>query len=207
MFFPLTPVVKNLIILNALMFFGTMLLPTETRLSLSLGYFQNEEIFEPYQLVTHFFMHQDLSHLFFNMIGLYFFGAKLEMIIGAQRFLKLFFVSALGAVVLSVGVDYLLLQYALEGEKMTQASMIYWGRSWGASGGLYGVIAGAAVAFGNDTFRLLIPPIPVKVKYLALFYVGISIFGAFGPSDGIGHLAHLGGALFGFLIMQYWRRS
>lgn len=201
----LTPVIKNLIILNVLMFFGTMLLPAETRLNLALGYFENGEIFRPYQLATHFFMHADLSHLLFNMLGLFFFGDKIERYLGPERFLILFFVSAAGALLLHTGAQYYELHQIIDWPE-SRMNEVGW-RSWGASGGVYGVIAARAYKYGNDVFMLIIPPIPVKVKYLALFYIGITIFSAFsGRADGVAHFAHLGGAVFGFLMMKYYER-
>ena len=202
--FPLTPVIKNLIILNVLMFIGTSFLPNGG-IHLALGYFENPETFRPYQLATHFFMHGGFSHLLFNMLGLYFFGVKLEAMMGPERFLKLFFISAAGALLLYVGSQYVELHYL--SDNLNEQRTIYWGRMLGASGGLYGVIAARAYAYGDDVFQLIIPPIPVKVKYLAIIYIGLSIFSAFGGrADGVAHFAHLGGALFGFLLMKYYQK-
>lgn len=201
--FQLTDVVKNLLILNILMFIGAFTILGDSNLLgqgrniLGLAYFETE-FFKPYQLVSHLFMHQDFMHLFFNMLGLVIFGPKLERYLGAKHFLILYFVAALGAVVLHTGVQYIELHH-MGNENILR------GLSWGASGALYGIIIGYALKFPNDQFMLIIPPMPVKAKYIALFYIGYDLFAGFNNfNTGIAHFAHLGGALFAFLLIKYW---
>lgn len=151
--------------------------------------------FMPWQLVTYGFLHDlnGISHILFNMFGLWMFGRDLERLMGAQRFLIYYLTCVVGAGVVQLVVAQM------------QGS-IY--PTLGASGGVFGILLAYAMAFPNRTVLLLIPPIPMKAKYFVLFYGLLELYlGVSGRSPGVANFAHLGGMLFGFILLQYWRGS
>jgi membrane associated rhomboid family serine protease len=149
--------------------------------------------FMPWQLVTYGFLHDmsGLSHILFNMFGLWMFGRDLERLMGAQRFLTYYLTCVVGA-----GVVQLIVAGMQGGTYPTL----------GASGGVFGILLAYGMAFPNRTVMLLIPPIPMKAKYFVLAYGLLELFlGVSGLSPGVANFAHLGGMLFGFILLQYWR--
>jgi len=151
--------------------------------------------FMPWQLVTYGFMHdtRSLMHIIFNMLMLWMFGRELERLMGARRFLIYYMVCVVGAgaVQLMVGVA--------QG----------WGvPTVGASGGVFGILLAYGMAFPNRRIMLMFPPIPMKAKYfvimLGLFELSI---GFSGVQNGVANFAHLGGMLFGFMLIRYWRKE
>ena len=215
----ITDVVKNLLILNVLMYIGTIFLgePHGTALNQLVG-FGNGEVsdwgrlrfalfspnspyFQPVQLVTHMFMHGDFTHLFFNMFGIFMFGPPLEVMWGPKKFLLYYLVAGFGAMILHLFVKYLGMAYFAEPAYMANIPML------GASGALFGLLAGFGMLFPENRIMLLIPPIPIRAKYFVMMYAGIELFLGLGKfNTGIAHFAHLGGALFGFLLILYWRK-
>ncbi|HEX2139193.1 MAG TPA: rhomboid family intramembrane serine protease [Woeseiaceae bacterium] len=148
--------------------------------------------FSPWQLLTYGFLHGDLWHIFFNMFALWMFGRDLERIMGARRFLTYFLTCVIGAGIIQLIVA------AMQGG-------IY--PTIGASGGVFGLLLAYGMAFPNNTVMLLFPPIPMKAKYFVLIFGLLELFlGVSGATPGIANFAHLGGMLFGFLLLQYWRR-
>lgn len=150
--------------------------------------------FMPWQLVTYGFLHDlgGLSHIFFNMFGLWMFGRDLERMMGPRHFLIYYLTCVVGA-----GIVQLIVAQA-------QGS-IY--PTLGASGGVFGILLAYGMAFPNRTVMLLIPPIPMKAKYFVLIYGLLEFYlGVSGRTPGIANFAHLGGMLFGFVLLQYWRR-
>jgi membrane associated rhomboid family serine protease len=151
--------------------------------------------FMPWQLVTYGFLHDitGLQHILFNMFGLWMFGRDLERLMGPQRFLTYYLTCVVGA-----GVVQLVVAGVQGGVYPTL----------GASGGVFGILLAYAMAFPNHTVMLLFPPIPMKAKYFVLFYGLLELYlGVSGRSPGVANFAHLGGMLFGFLLLQYWRRG
>jgi membrane associated rhomboid family serine protease len=213
--FRVSDVVKHLIIINVLMYFGTLLIlgepnsyalrsePTLSawgRMMFALFY-PGSEFFQPYQLVTHLFMHADITHLFFNMFALFMFGPPLEATWGPKRFLFYYFATGFGAVVLHMFVRY------LELSSGTAEPWLINTPSLGASGAIFGILTGYGMLFPENRVMLIFPPIPMKAKYFVLIFAAIELFMGLGNFDtGIAHYAHLGGALFGFLIILYWRK-
>jgi membrane associated rhomboid family serine protease len=226
------PVVKNLIIINALMLFATYMLELKgfdlTKI-LALHYFESPD-FRPYQLITHMFMHGNLMHLVFNMFALWMFGRVLESVWGPKRFFIYYFVTGIGAAVFYSFVNFLEFQYIAS--KMTpenvqmvlsQGTDIFnQGKNFsddaagklnlilnvptvGASGAVFGILLGFGMLFPNTELMLLFPPIPIKAKYFVLGYGAIELFsGITGMGANIAHFAHLGGMLFGFILIKYW---
>jgi membrane associated rhomboid family serine protease len=201
----LTPVVKNLLILNVGIFLIQMItggLNSPVTYYLSL-YDWRSEYFLPYQHLTHMFLHADLGHLFFNMLWLFFMGPMLESVFGEKRFLIFYLASGLGAGALHVGLHYFTVDPIY-----TQAINI---PMLGASGAIAGVMAGVVFYFPNTEIILFPLPIPIKLKYFVLFYVGRELFNGIGSlqgqDSGVAHFAHLGGMLVGALIILYWKKG
>lgn len=208
--FRITDVVRHLLIINVLVFFGTLLLGEPTygvvmnEPDFSLGrailglFYPTSPFFRPFQLVTHMFMHGDISHLFFNMIGLYFFGPALEVFWGPRRFLFYYLFTGFGAVVLDMLVKYISITY-YGGSDM--------GFGWGASGAIFGLLAGYGMLFPNNIISLIFPPISMPAKYFVIIYGGIELYlGTSGMNTGIAHFAHLGGAISGVILILFWRK-
>jgi membrane associated rhomboid family serine protease len=202
MFNRITDVVKYLIIINVAIFAITMFLDNK----IILGYlFQRLELafwppptgnFKPFQIVSHMFMHsgQGITHLLFNMMTLFFLGPMVEKVWGPKKFLTFYFIAGFGALAGHLAVSYIIGTH---------------GPVLGASGAIFGVMVAFAMLFPDTKLMLLIPPIPIKAKYLvggmvALDLIsglrGSSIFGA----TNIAHFAHLGGAITGFLLILFW---
>jgi len=221
--FRISEVVKHLLIINVLMYFGTMVLLGDPSVSFnalfngqvtelsSWGRYQlamfypTSEFFRPYQLVTHMFMHGDVMHLFFNMFALFMFGPPLEMTWGPKRFLFFYLGTGLGAMVLYLFVKYLELQTGNVSPNVINIPML------GASGAVFGILAGYGLLFPNSVIQLLFPPIPLKAKYFVAIYAGIELFSGISSfarvsNGGVAHFAHVGGALFGLIMILYWRK-
>ena len=151
--------------------------------------------FMPWQLVTAGFMHADFWHLFFNMIALVMFGAPLEYVWGERRFATFYFTCLVGA-----GLCHLVYAtWALQ----TQSTLI---SAVGASGAVYGLVLAYGMLF--PTRRMVIFPIPISMtaRTFAILYGALAVFyGVTGSQAGVGHVAHLGGMLFGWLLIRYWR--
>lgn len=149
--------------------------------------------FAPWQLLTYAFLHGDLSHLFFNMFGVFMFGSELERIFGARRYLTLFFASVITAALAQ------LIYGVVTG---SNTPMI------GASGGLFGLLLAYAMVFPNRKLFLLFLPIPIPAWLFVTLYAGLELYlGVSGQMEGIAHFAHLGGVVGGFLVLSHWRAS
>lgn len=195
---PISDVVKHLLIINVVMFFGTVILVPDMRYILALFY-PTSDAFQPFQLVTHMFMHADGGHLLFNMFGLYMFGVMLEHRLGVKRFLIYYLSTGFGAMLLYLLVLFLDINYM--GNASAANAMM-----WGASGSIFGLMAGFGLLFPNMELNLIIPPIRMKAIYFVLIFGTIEyFFGLSGVNTGIAHFAHLGGALFGFIILMMWK--
>ncbi|MFZ1458238.1 MAG: rhomboid family intramembrane serine protease [Saprospiraceae bacterium] len=185
----MTDVVKNLLIINVIIFFAVnFLIPIPNIQQYFVLYRPFTLGFEPVQIVTHMFSHANISHLFFNMLGLYMFGSMVEATLGPKRFLILYLTSGLAASALQM---------------LLSPSPIL-----GASGAVFGITTAFATMFPNTQLMLLFPPIPMKAKYMAILFIGVGLYsGLSGTNDGIAHFAHVGGALWGFLMIIYWKQN
>ncbi|NNF33400.1 MAG: rhomboid family intramembrane serine protease [Saprospiraceae bacterium] len=184
----ITHIVKHLILINIIVFIGLQLLMNANVpvLDYFLLFPPASGNFKPVQLVTYMFTHLDISHIFFNMLVLFFLGPMVESALGPKRFLILYLAAGLAG-----GVAQMLLSPGAP--------------SLGASGATMGVTLAFAGMFPNMRLMLLFPPIPIKAKYLAAIIVGIDLFsGMSGASTGIGHFAHLAGAAAGLLLVLFW---
>jgi membrane associated rhomboid family serine protease len=149
--------------------------------------------FMPWQLLTYGFLHGDTTHIFFNMFGLWMFGRDLEQFMGSQRFLIYFLVCVVGA-----GVIQLIVAGMQGGLYPTV----------GASGGVFGILLAYGLTFPNRVVVPLFPPIPMRAITFVIVYGLLELYlGVSGGAPGVANFAHLGGMLFGFLLLQYWRRG
>lgn len=181
--------IKWLLIANGGMYLLQQLFPPVTPL---LGLVPWRVVHEVaiYQFVTYLFLHGGFFHIFFNMLMLWMFGRELEQTWGPKFFLKYYFLTGIGA-----GVVSFLFSPA------SQSVTI------GASGAIMALLVAYAMLNPNRTVYIYML-FPVKVKYLVLFLVAFDLFGAVGPGDGVARVAHLGGALIGFLYLKVdWRMS
>lgn len=197
----LPDVTKNLIILNAVVFLATSL---NGGLKSILGLYSIfDERFHPYQLVTHLFTHANLMHIFFNMFTLYMFGRVLENVLGPKRFAILYFATGLGAVLLNVFLDFLQLQGIINFNTDVNISF-----SIGASGAVYGIMVAFAMLFPNTELLIyFIVPLKAKVFIPLLILAEIYMEVSRSPGDNVGHAAHLGGALIGFIVIKIWSKD
>jgi membrane associated rhomboid family serine protease len=230
----LTPAVMNIMIINVLVYLACYAFP---QLDVVLtGYYFESVNFEYWQIVTHMFMHsaEDFTHIFFNMYGLYLFGTALENYWGTKRFVIYYMTCGIGAFFLHMGVNFLevrqlagqltfnqykdVLEHGISilgtNEHYVNTTMNHLNSAIntgvvGASGAVFGVLLGFGMLFPNTELMLLLPPIPIKAKYFVLIYGAIEFFMAMGqyPKDNVAHYAHLGGMLFGFLLLKYWQKK
>jgi len=229
LFSNLTPVVKNLLIINIICFVGSMIFQPANRI---FGvYYPDSPFFKIWQPITYMFMHDNrgLFHIFFNMFALVMFGSIIERIFGSKRFLKYYIICGLGALVLQYGVQAFeihqitgsirageFLQFDYSEDKMftnlpisqsdfdTLAS-IYRTSTVGASGAIFGLLLAFAYLFPNMPLYLMFIPVPIKAKYFVGVYLLIEIYLGFTqPGSSIAHLAHVSGALFGFILIKIW---
>ena len=212
-------VTKNLLAINVLMFFATFVMKKQgidLVGILGLHFFKAAD-FSPYQLVTYMFMHGGFSHLFFNMFALYMFGSVLERMWGEKRFIIYYLVAGVGAGLLQELVQYV--AFVQEGlaaydAVKTPTGVVPMGlflNMWttvGASGAIYAILLGFGMLFPNERMFVFPLPFPIKAKIFVAVYAVIELLLGFTNSgDGIAHFAHLGGMLFGFLLILYWRKN
>jgi len=189
------PIVKNLIIINVLVFVAQLILDKQILLTPRIGLWPIDfPYFKPYQIVTHMFSHGSIGHIFFNMFALWMFGKILENVWGGKRFLFFYLACGIGA-----AAFHLLIQYITGGGSLTI----------GASGAVMGVIVGFAYLFPNTEMFILFLPVPIKAKWVAIAYVAIDLFSGIAnvAGDNIAHFAHLGGAITGFILVLVWNKS
>jgi membrane associated rhomboid family serine protease len=247
----ITPVCKQLLIINVICFIGTQ---CNDLLNLFALYYPTSPNFKPFQLVTHFFMHGSVMHIFFNMLGLISLGSMLEAVWGPKRFLQFYLICALGAAAVHLGMQYweysqlqklidalatshsgdyyqqFLTKMSKDGYEISSA-MNYAGQTFGeqdtkdaieqmhrfmeaksniptvgASGAIYGLLAGIWYLFPEIEFYMYFIPIPVKARYMVPLLLASDLFFGFSrfSNDNVAHFAHVGGAMVGFLILVFW---
>ncbi len=189
----MTDVVKNLLIINILIFVATFFINKDW-MNLVALYHPYSDNFQPYQIISHFFAHGSVGHIFFNMFGLVMFGSPLEARWGPKRFLFYYIFCALGAALVQTAINHY--------------SGDFGGGMLGASGAIYGLLIAFAMKFPNVELMLIFLPIPIKAKYFVPIIIAIDLalgFSNFGT--GIAHFAHVGGALFGLILILFWRQT
>lgn len=229
-------VTKNLLIINVLMFLGTIVAQSyglDLAQYLGLHFFLSEN-FNVAQLVTYMFMHGGFTHLFFNMFAVWMFGRILEQVWGPKRFLFFYLVCGIGAGLIQelvTGISYYQIKAGLppeavevvfrEGAQALQSNMNFVdpgmanlnaalnGATVGASGAVYAILLGFGMLFPNQPLFIFPLPFPIKAKYFVIGYAVIELWSglANNPSDNVAHFAHLGGMIFGFILIMYWRKK
>lgn len=220
-FSSIPPVTKHLLIINLLMWVATLVIGTNPETGqylliewMGLHLFEAEQ-FNVAQLITYMFLHDpsSLGHVFFNMFSVFMFGRTLEQVWGSQRFLFYYITTGIGAGLIQEAAWYIEFGSAIEHD------VAVWG--WelvapilnnivtiGASGAVFGILLAFGMTFPNAPLYLMFIPIPIKAKWFVLGYGLIELFlGVSATSDGIAHFAHLGGMLFGILLILYWRKK
>ena len=207
------PAVKNIIIINVLVMVMTSLREGFMFEHFALFY-PTSPFFRWWQPVTHLFMHGGFMHIFFNMYAVYIFGSVLERIWGTKKFLIYYFVTGLGAALVHTGVEWLQMQYwmtaAAEGSTaaLTSIHALKMTPTVGASGAVFGLLMGYAMLYPDSIMTLIFPPISMKAKWFVLIYAAIELLtGITGTGAGSAHFAHLGGLIFGFLLIYYWKKK
>ena len=214
----LRTVVKNLLIINVLFFLATIACDMVLRIDLAdyLGlHYIGASDFQPYQLVTYMFMHGNFAHLFFNMFALWMFGNTLENIWGANRFLLFYFVCGIGAGLVQELVQYIQYVTTLQGYEnvriaanqiIPMSQYLNLLTTVGASGAVFGILLAFGMMFPNSTLYIYFA-IPIKAKWFVIIYGVIELFSGFTSVDNVAHFAHLGGMLFGLILILYWKKK
>lgn len=229
------PVVKNLLIICTGLFLVMAIVPAVnssfTRL-FALYYFTSPA-FNPIQIFTYMFLHGSFAHLFFNMFALFMFGRTIEMVMGSKRFLFFYITCGLCAAFVQLGVFAFQISHLSgmlppevvsvvteNGFGILREGMNYANPDMaalnayintpmvGASGAIYGVLLAFGFLFPNMPIYLFFVPMPIKAKWIVLGYFVLElVYGVTGSADGVAHFAHLGGMIFGFLMLLYWKRK
>ena len=195
-YFSTPPVVKNLIIINCLVALAVMLIQPIEMLAAKYGalYWFSSPYYHSYQFITYMFIHAGWDHLFFNIFALLMFGRELEYALGSKRFLTYYIICGIGAALVQMLVA------GLTGE--------YYIQLVGASGAVMGLLLAFGVLWPNSIIMLIFPPIPLKAKWFVIIYAVIELLlGATGRNPGVAHFAHIGGMLWGWALLYYWRKK
>ena len=238
----ITDTVKHLIIINVIMFIGTLTIGNgELFYQWFALYFPQNDLFQPWQIITHMFMHGGATHILFNMFALWMFGTAVETQLGSKKFLFLYMSAGFGAVLFQLGYYYFnymplyseLISSGLSSSEIVQmftsneviqgvnenqlallkdAFPIYNASMVGASGCIMGVLAAFGMMNPEAKLMMIFLPIPIKAKYFIPGIILLDVISAvtgssfFSPSN-TAYMAHVGGALTGFLIMWYWKKN
>jgi membrane associated rhomboid family serine protease len=215
------PVIKNLIIINALVFLAQSTIgdsPSFNMTNLFALHDIHSVFFRPHQLVTYLFMHGSFTHILFNMLALWVFGSTLENVWGSKRFLIFYMACGIGAGLMHLGVLYTEMSQVMEQFRQLpedqQRSLLYSPQfvvnvpTVGASGSVFGCLAAFGYLFPNSVLYIYFL-FPIKAKWLVIIYAGLELWLGISNSagDNVAHWAHLGGALVGFLLVWYWNRT
>ena len=234
-FSQLPEIVKNLLIINGLFFLATISLESygiNFTKWFALHQFQSQD-FMPHQLITHLFMHGNFTHLLFNMFALWMFGKTLENVWGGKRFLTYYMITGIGAAFVHLGVsqyEILSLQSQISPNELSnllengggllanfqnysypimgKLNLLINTPTVGASGAVFGILLAFGMLFPN-TLLYIYFAIPVKAKYFVIIYGIMELYAGISnnPADNVAHFAHLGGMLFGFILLKYWQKN
>lgn len=197
-------VVKNLIIINIIMLGITYFAENFMYGTFSLFYVTSPH-FHPFQIITYMFMHGGFGHLFFNMFSLYMFGSVLENVWGSKKFFLYYMVTGVGAGLINELVMFLQVSFS-----SNPATEMILGNvpTVGASGAIYGLLLAYGLLFPNNTIQMIFPPISLKAKWMVLAFGVLELFfGVTGTQQGVAHFAHLGGMIFGWILILYWKKK
>ncbi|MCI7309478.1 MAG: rhomboid family intramembrane serine protease [Prevotella sp.] len=218
----LPTVTKNLLILNLIAYLGMVVLKQTTGVDLNnlLGlHFLMASDFRVYQLVSYLFMHAGFTHIFFNMFALWMFGVVVERVWGSKKFLFYYIACGVGAglmqelaqfvsIYMDLNAQYALSPWEAVAVMRQGAEQLNGLTTVGASGAVYGILLAFGMLFPENKIFIFPLPVPIKAKYFVMIYAGIELFMAMSnQNSNVAHLAHLGGMLFGYLLIRYWRRN
>ena len=206
------PATKSIIIINVLVFIMT-LVDRDFMIRNFALFYPASPLFKPWQVVSHMFMHGGFWHIFFNMYTLFIFGSVLERVWGTKKYLLFYFVTGLGAAALHTGVQWIEVQHYMSqiaaGDPAAAQNIGDLMRipTVGASGAIYGLLLGYGMLYPDAVLALIFPPIALKAKWFVIIFAVIELLtGLTGTGGGVAHFAHLGGMLFGWLLILYWKR-
>lgn len=227
------PVTKNLIIINFIIWFAMLVLGKKIDIDIialgGLHYFSAPD-FNPVQLLTYMFMHSttDFAHILFNMFALFMFGTTLERVFGSSRFLFYYISCGIGAALIQelvwswtwedlfikraslvYHVDFTQIKSAMDAGLTTVVEGQFLNSliTVGASGAIYGILLAFGMLFPNRPLYIMFLPVPIKAKWMVIGYGILELLiGISRANDGVAHFAHLGGMIFGFLIIIYWKK-
>ena len=219
MFRQIPPITKNLLIINVLAYLAAVVMKgsgIDFNEIFGLHLFMADN-FHLYQLVTYMFMHGGVTHLFFNMFALWMFGCVIEQTWGSKRFLWYILACGVGAGLFQEAAQFV--QYAVEG--LAAYNMVNVGgmiiptseylNMWvtvGFSGAVYGILLGFGMTYPEERIFIFPLPVPIKGKWFVMLYAAIELFSALSTSsDGVAHIAHLGGMAVGYIIIRHWRQQ
>ncbi|CDA76122.1 peptidase S54 family [Bacteroides sp. CAG:530] len=213
----LPTITKNLLIINVLCFFGTIVARRygiDLESMFGLHFFLASD-FNPIQLITYMFMHANFEHIFFNMFAVWMFGRTLEAVWGPKRFLIYYMICGIGAGLMQELVQYM--EYFFAWSQYTAVStsagiipmeaFLNQLNTVGASGAVYGILLAFGMLFPNSEMFVFPIPMPIKAKYFVIGYAVIELLLGITGGDGVAHFAHLGGMLVGFILIIYWRKK
>ncbi len=233
-------VTKNIIIINVIIWLACFV-SDPLRFWLT-GYFFESENFRPWQIITHMFMHANydgghniqITHILFNMFGVYMFGSALEYTWGPKRFLNYYLLCGLGAFALHQGIAYIEIHHIsnalgddvwnliltdgadalrknmnFEDQQLSKLNALVNSGLVGASGCLFGLLLAYGMTYPNNELMMMFIPVPIKAKYFVMIYGGLELMLALrnSPTDNVAHYAHLGGMIFGFIILKIWKQQ
>jgi len=219
----LPPVVKNLLIINVICYLPNILLSEAVYNNQVITHFAvfyfNSPLFKPWQIITYMFLHGSFFHILFNMFALFSFGPIVEYSIGSKRFFNLYFICGIGAVAFQMLVQAIQVHYltghftiasnfqSVDPVLINKLSEIYSTPVIGASGAIFGVLIAFGMLFPDLELMILFIPVPVKAKYIIPGYLVLEIYSSINQTQGdnVAHLAHIGGAILGFIMVKAWR--
>ena len=204
--------VKNIIIINVLVMI-MISLNEEFMIEKFALFYPTSPFFHWWQPVTHMFMHGGFFHLLFNMYTLFIFGSVLERVWGPKKFLIFYFATGLGAAAIHTGVEWIQMQsWIAQAAEGTQSALMAihtmkMTPTVGASGAIYGVLMGYAMLYPDAILTLIFPPVSLKARWFVLIFAAIELVaGITGTGAGIAHFAHLGGLIFGYILIRVWKK-
>ncbi len=234
---PIPIVTKNLLIINGLFFAAMWIVGSvfhyDLNTILALHYWDSPN-FQPFQLITYMFMHGGISHILFNMFAVWMFGSAIENYWGPKRYIVYYFATGIGAGLIQLLTIYIQIQSVIPGispemielvrregyDALMQnknfidpamASYNYLINSTvvGASGSVFGLLLAFGMMFPNTPIYLMFIPVPIKAKYMVMGYGLLELYSGFSnnPNDNVAHFAHLGGMLFGIILILYWKKK
>ncbi len=218
MFKSTPPITRHLLIINIIIFMLQLVLRQrgiDLTDSFGLHFFMAED-FHIYQLLSYMFLHGSWEHVLMNMFSLWMFGRIVEQTMQSRRYIAFYLICGIGAglcqEVWQLGEYYISGLYAYDGVNLgtsviTTAAYLNMWNTVGASGAVYGILLAFGMTFPNERIMLLFPPIPMKAKYMVAIFAVIEMAAAFTSNGNVAHFAHIGGMLFGFLLIRYWRRQ